>query len=84
MNDTFSEVKRIIGKFAKNKEVLEAATAATHIQKDLGVSSMNLVDVVLEFEEAFNISIADEELVKISTLGEAVALIEGKKQVAAG
>ena len=45
MNDTLSEVKRIIGKFAKNKEALESATTTTHIQKDLGVSSMNLVDV---------------------------------------
>ena len=82
MADTLSEVKRIISKFVKNREALEGAQGDSHIQKDLGVSSMNLVDVVLEFEEAFDISIADEELTKISTLGGAVSLIESKKKVA--
>ena len=84
MSGVLDEVKGIIGKFAKNKEALQQATEQAHIQKDLGVSSMNLVDIVLEFEEAFNISIADDELAKIATLGDAVKLIEPKKTVAAG
>jgi acyl carrier protein len=64
--DTMEEVKRIISKFAKNKEALATATAETRIRKDLGVSSANLVDVVLEFEDAFNLTIADDELTKIT------------------
>ncbi len=79
MADTMTDVKKIISKFAKNKPALETATAETKIRKDLGVSSANLVDVVLEFEEAFNLSIADDELAKINTLGDAVALIDAKK-----
>ena len=79
MPDTMSEVKRIISKFAKNKAALETSSAETKIRKDLGVSSANLVDVVLDFEEAFDLSIADDELAKINTLGDAVALIDGKK-----
>jgi acyl carrier protein len=78
-NDTMTEVKRIIAKFAKNKAALETAGADTKIRKDLGVSSANLVDVVLDFEEAFNLSIADDELAKINTLGDAVALIDSKR-----
>jgi acyl carrier protein len=81
--DTMAEVKRIISKFAKNKEALATATAETRIRKDLGVSSANLVDVVLELEEAFNLTIADDELTKITTLGDAVALIEDKQKGAA-
>ncbi len=79
MSDTLAEVKRIISKFAKNKAALETATAETRIRQDLGVSSANLVDVVLEFEEAFNLTIADDELAKIVTLGDAVKLIEEKR-----
>jgi acyl carrier protein len=76
--ETFAEVKRIIGKFAKNKAALETASAETRIRKDLGVSSANLVDVVLDFEEAFDVSIADDELAKINTLGDAVTILEAK------
>ncbi len=79
MPDTLSEVKRLVTKFSKNKPALETATAETRIRRDLGVSSANLVDVVLDFEEAFDISIADDELAKIITLGDAVALIDGKQ-----
>jgi acyl carrier protein len=71
-----ADVKKVIGKFAKNKGALETATAATSIRKDLGVSSANLVDVVLDFEEVFSISISDAELSTVNTLGDAVALIE--------
>ena len=79
VSDTLAKVKSIIGKFAKNKPALETAGADTKIRKDLGVSSANLVDVVLDFEEAFNLSIADDELAKINTLGDAVSLIEAKR-----
>lgn len=80
MSETMTEVKKIISRFAKNKEALEQATGETRIQKDLGVSSMNLVDIVLEFEAEFDISIADEDLANIVTLGNAVDLIESKKK----
>lgn len=79
MSDTMAEVKRIISKFAKNKAALETATADTKIRKDLGVSSANLVDVVLDFEEAFDLTIADDELARINTLGDAVAMIDSKR-----
>src|SRR5436305_9268767 len=52
--ETLAAVKKILGKFAKNKPALETATETAHIRKDLGVSSANLVDVLLEFEEAFD------------------------------
>jgi acyl carrier protein len=77
-----TEVKKILGKFAKNKPALETAGPEARIRKDLGVSSANLVDVLLEFEDAFDISISDEELGKIETLGDAVQCIEGKKGIA--
>ena len=82
MSETLASVKKILAKFAKNKAALETATEAAHIRKDLGVSSANLVDVLLEFEEAFDISISDSELEKIQTLGDAVAIIESKKGLA--
>jgi acyl carrier protein len=80
MNDIAADVKKILARFAKNQEALAKATANTRIRTDLGVSSANLVDVVLEFEEEFDLSIDDDELTKINTFGDAIALIEQKKQ----
>lgn len=82
MQDTLSEVKKILGKFAKDKPALEAAGPSARIRDDLGVSSANLVDVLLSMEETFDISIADEELEGLETLGDAVKVIEAKKGAA--
>ena len=79
MQDTLSEVKKILGKFAKNKPALETAGPSALIRDDLGVSSANLVDVLLQMEETFDISISDNELEGINTLGDAVKVIDGKK-----
>ena len=82
MNETLAQVKQILTKFAKDKAALETAGEEARIRKDLGVSSANLVDVLLDFEEKFNISISDDELGQIHTLGDAVRIIEAKKGMA--
>ncbi len=82
MSDTMPKVKQIIGKFAKNKAALETAGDDAKIRADLGVSSANLVDVVLELEEAFNMTISDDEIGRIATLGDAVKLIDAKAKAA--
>jgi acyl carrier protein len=76
MSQVLDDVKGVVGKFAKNKAALGSAGAETKIRSELGVSSANLVDMVLEFEERFNVSISDDELGKVTTLGDAVSLIE--------
>ncbi len=83
MNEIQAQVLKIVGRFAKNKAAVETATAETRIRKDLGVSSANLVDIVLDMEEAFDVSIGDDELATIATVGDAVAAIESKKNAAA-
>jgi acyl carrier protein len=54
------------------------ASLATNILDDLKVNSARLVDVVLEFEDAFDIEIDDDDVDKVETVGNAVALIEAK------
>ena len=40
--------------------------------KDLGADSLDLVDMIMEFEESFGIHINDEDAEKIQTVGEVV------------
>ena len=56
-------------------EVTETAS----FQNDLGADSLDIVDLIMEFEKKFEISIPDEDAgEKIATVGDAVKYIEDK------
>ena len=76
--EIFDHVVKILTPYVKNQEALKRASLATHILDDLKVNSARLVDVVLEFEDAFNIEIDDDDVDKVETVGNAVELIEAK------
>ena len=77
-DDTFAKVMDIIGRYAKNKDALEGATEETNILEDLKVNSARLVDVILDFEDEFDIEVEDEDADAVNTVGDAVTLIEAK------
>lgn len=57
------------------EEVTEAASFTT----DLGADSLDTVELIMEFEKAFNITIPDEDAGdKIATVGDAINYIEEK------
>jgi acyl carrier protein len=43
---------------------------------DLGADSLDTVELIMEFEKEFNLSIPDEEAEKIETVGDAIRHIE--------
>ena len=43
---------------------------------DLGADSLDTVELIMEFEKEFNISIPDDQAEKISTVGDAIAYVE--------
>ena len=46
---------------------------------DLGADSLDIVELVMELEEEFDMSIPDEDAEKIRTVGDAINYIEGNK-----
>jgi acyl carrier protein len=46
--------------------------------EDLGADSLDIVELVMEFEKEFNIDIPDEDAEKLRTVGDAVAYLEAK------
>jgi len=46
---------------------------------DLGADSLDTVELVMEFEKAFNLQIPDEDAEKIQSVGDAVNYINSKK-----
>jgi len=76
--EVFEKVVKILTPYVKNQEALEGIALKTHILDELKVNSARLVDVVLEFEDAFDIEIADEDVDSVETVGNAVDLIVSK------
>ena len=72
--DIGTEVKRII-KEQLDVEEKDIKPESTFIE-DLGADSLGLVELVLEYEEAFEIDIPDEDTEKIRTVQDAVDYIE--------
>lgn len=56
----------------EESEVTEAAS----FTNDLGADSLDTVELIMEFEKEFNISIPDDQAEKISTVGDAVSYVE--------
>ena len=72
--DITAEVKRII-KEQLDVDEKDIKSDATFID-DLGADSLGLVELVLAFEEAFEIDIPDEDTEKIGTVGDAIKYIQ--------
>ena len=53
-------------------------TRETHFINDLNADSLDTVELVMEFEDEFEINIPDEDAEKIQTVGDAIKYIESK------
>jgi len=71
--DVLGEVKKIIKEQLDVEE--EDIKSESSFIDDLGADSLGLVELVLAFEEAFEIDIPDEETEKIRTVNDAVSYI---------
>ena len=66
-------VSIIVDKLGVNPEdVVETAS----FTNDLGADSLDTVELIMEFEQEFNVSIPDDQAEKISTVGDALKYIE--------
>ncbi len=76
--EIFAKVIEIIRPFVKNQEALDSVNENTNILKDLKVNSARLVDIILDFEDAFDIEVEDEDADAVNTVGDAVRLIAAR------
>ena len=74
MSEVASRVKAIIVDKLSVEET--EVTNEASFTNDLGADSLDTVELILEFEKEFGISIPDDQAEKITTVGDAVAYIE--------
>jgi len=77
-DEIFAKVIEIVKPFVKNQDALTTINHDTNILEDLKVNSARLVDIILNFEDEFDIEVEDEDADAVNTVGDAVALIEEK------
>ncbi|MDR3348013.1 MAG: acyl carrier protein [Acidaminococcales bacterium] len=78
MMNTFDKVKEITVE-QLSVDAGEVTMDSTFID-DLGADSLDIVELIMAFEEEFNIEIPDETAEKIRTVRDAVELIDKEKQ----
>ena len=78
MSDVASRVKAIIVDKLSVEE--SEVTNEASFTNDLGADSLDTVELIMEFEKEFNLSIPDDAAEKISTVEEAIAYIEANSK----
>ena len=75
---TEQKVKEILAKQLSVE--VNKITAETNIATDLGADSLDLVEILMSLEEEFSVSIPDEAIPNIKTVGDLVAFIDKAKK----
>jgi acyl carrier protein len=76
MSETFEQIKGIIVDLLGVDE--DKVTMDARFREDLEADSLDLVELIMAFEDKFGGEISDEEAQKIQTVGDAVTYIENE------
>ena len=75
-NEVFEQVKGLVVEDLGIEE--SKVTMDAKLEEDLEIDSLGIVEVVMAFEDEFEIEIDDEELADVTTVGQAVNLLHSK------
>ena len=79
--NTMSTLEKVIELMAEQLNVpAEKISAEKEIVKDLGADSLDIVEMLMNLEEEFSVTVPDEEAVNIKTVQDVVDLIENNKK----
>jgi len=77
MSEIAEKVKKIIvDKLGVDESEITIEASFTN---DLGADSLDTVELIMEFEKEFDLSIPDEQAENIQTVGQAITYLEGEK-----
>lgn len=76
------ELLGIINPYVHDKELLNSVTEQSDLITDLQINSAHIVDIVLDIEEKYDITIDDDAIGQMNTVGESVSIIQKKLEAA--
>ncbi|WP_088324230.1 acyl carrier protein [Polaribacter tangerinus] len=73
-----TKLTAIVTPYVQNEEALKNINENTDFINDLEINSANLVDIILDVEDAFNIQIDNDSMEKMLSVKETIAVIKQK------
>lgn len=76
--EKYQKLKEIIKIYLPEDVAITDIEQESHFINDLNINSANLVDIVLDVEDAFDIRLENEDMEKMQTVNDAMAIIDTK------
>ncbi|WP_348824764.1 phosphopantetheine-binding protein [Flavobacterium aestuarii] len=75
---TLEQLRNIVRPYVQDQKAFDLLSEETDFINDLKINSANLVDVILDIEEKFDIMIDNESMKQMTTVKEAIGIIESE------
>lgn len=75
------KLKEIIAPYVENQENFTNISLDTDFINDLDINSANLVDIILDVEDAYGIEIDNEAMNRMTTVGSSIQVIQEKQEL---
>ena len=76
--ETISQLKRIVKPYIQDQEAFDNLNENTDFINDLKINSANLVDIILDIEDLFDISIDNQAMAKMMNVQAALDIIDSQ------
>ena len=76
--DLIAKLKAIVAPYVQDEEAFKALNEDTDFVKDLKINSANLVDIILDIEDEFDIRLENEDMEQMLDVKSAMAIITSK------
>lgn len=76
--DLIAKLKAIVAPYVQDEEAFKTLNEDTDFVKDLKINSANLVDIILDIEDEFDIRLENEDMEQMLDVKSAMAIITSK------
>jgi acyl carrier protein len=77
-DDLISKLKTIVAPYVQDEEAFKSLTENTDFVKDLKINSANLVDIILDIEDEFDIRLENEDMEQMLDVKSAMTIVNSK------
>lgn len=74
----YQELKEIVKNYLPDDVSAESISQESHFINELNINSANLVDIVLDVEDVFDIMLENEDMDQMETVQDALRIIDSK------
>jgi acyl carrier protein len=77
--NNYQQLKGIVKPYLPEDVTVDDISPDSHFINELNINSANLVDIVLDVEDAFDITLENDDMDQMQTVNDAIAIIDKKR-----